>query len=238
MRKKLLPRLLLWVCLPTMVFTACVDDSELNVPAPLPNSSFVEQFDTFSNAYARGWRTRNRSFPLGGGEWRQPFNGADYFPAYSSRARNNGFAIGFADACRGTIPEGNGVISNWLVAPPTLMKNGDRIIFYTRDSVPDFVDRMQVRLNPVNDGANIPSGTGFEVGDFTYNLLDINPTLSATGINAYPGTWTRFETIVRGLPKPGMYRFAFRHFVPGGGPGATELGGIVVGIDSVAFVSK
>jgi hypothetical protein len=238
MRRKLLSKLLLWIAIPAAIFTSCVDDAYLNVPPPAPKSSFVEEFDTFNNAYARGWRFQNRSTPIGGFQWRQG-DASQFFPCFSSRGNRNGYVVSRYDACAGTTnPIGGGVLSNWIVSPSTYMKNGDKIIFYTRVDVNTVSDRVQVRLNPVNDGYIVPRGTGYEVGDFTTNLLDINPNFDAGGTaDSYPESWTRFEATVRGLKSPGNFRFAFRSFIPGAGPTVGELGA-TVGIDSVAFVSK
>jgi len=247
MRKKL-PKHLLGICIAAAMFTSCVNDSYLANPAPIPDQSFVEQFDTASAAYSRGWRFLNRSQPVGATDWGNPDLTAPPFEPYSSTSTLGGFL--FTDYLSTSAAEG--IISSWAVSPEVYMKNGDQIIFYTRaqlvddgtgDST-DFTNRLQVRINTLNTGLNV--GHGSDAGDFTTTLLDINPwlymfTLSGYQANdpealaAYPHRWTRFAATVYGVNGTTKGRFAFRYYIPGGGANGLGTG---VGIDSVAFVSK
>ena len=234
MRKRLLPDILLWVGIPALLFTSCVNDKYLSLPPAVANQSFVEEFDTVLNAYNRGWRFINRSMPIGPSNWQQGKTLATY-NAFSSKGNNAGFIESTFNATAGTTPNGGGIISNWLVSPLVTMQNGDKIIFYTRTGDPTYVDRLQVRINPFNQGLNV--GSGFDAGDFETVLLDVNPFYSAVDPIAFPNNWTRYEATVYGLPQATKGRFAFRSFLEGGGPGATEMGD-VVGIDSVAYVGR
>jgi hypothetical protein len=140
---------------------------------------------------------------------------------------------------------GSGTLSNWLISPPVIMQNGDRIIFYTRalqvfdgagDST-DYGNSLQVRINPYNDNIDVGQVSG--VGNFSQGILAINPgmiwsSLITPNPSAYPSQWTRFEATIFGLNNPVLGRFAFRYFV-------TDVGfagnGTAIGIDSVAYKS-
>jgi hypothetical protein len=220
------------VILCAVFFVSCKDDSYLNVVPPIPDQSFVEEFDTFTNAQARGWRVVNRSFPIGSTSWSQTGG----FPAYSSVATANGYAYVSFNAAGDPGSSGNLPVCNaWLISKPIMMQNGDKITFYTKTLGVAFPDRLQVRLNVRNDGFEVGRGDGFQVGDFTEPLLDINPTLTNMAPFAYPVDWTRFTATISGLSKPGMHRFGFRYFVEDGGPTGINSNG--VGVDSVAYQS-
>lgn len=246
MRRSAFSCLLLFLSLPVVFLQSCKDDSFLVTPPPVADQSFVEEFDTVQNAYNRGWRFVNRSADIGVTNWQQgpiSISGSISITAYSSKGTNLGFISSDYEATAGAAE----TISNWAVSPSIMMQNGDRIIFYTRClliAVPnsggdatDYANRLQVRINPVNEGLNV--GYAEDPGDFTKSLLDINPFyieyhLLAPDPTAYPPDWTRFEAKVFGLNKSGKGRFAFRYFVEGAGSNgrASEIA-----IDSVAYVS-
>jgi len=248
MRKSTLPGFLFSAILSFLFLQSCINDSYLLEPPPIPDQSFVEEFDTVQNAYNKGWRFINRSVVLGRRNWQNP-NADNYipFPPYSSYGAGNGYL--WADYL--STSSAAGVISNWAVSPELWMKNGDKIVFYTRTELysfggdsTDFVNRMQVRLNPFN---TLNCGDGNDPGDFTIPLLDINPfyvEFLVSAFNnldpdvrkyAYPHRWTRFEAEVIGLDKPTKGRFAFRYYVEGAGSNGR---GSSIGIDSVAYISK
>ncbi len=233
---------MLWVCIPTAMLTSCVKDDYLVAPKPVPNQSFVEEFDTLSSALSRGWKIKNTSDSAGGGTWYQGGGLPAWFPAFSGNTSN----VGFVGADYTSTAAQAQTISNWLISPSLTMQNGDKIIFYTRaqqlytgtDST-DYANRLQVRVNTstVFDGLN--AGVGFDPGDFTTSLLDINPFYVQSSFltprpTAYPTRWTRFETTVYGLDKPVKGRFAFRYFVEGAGSNGLGSG---VGIDYVTYKS-
>jgi len=234
------------------VLESCVKDSTESLkPPPLPDQSFVEEFDTVTAAYDRGWRFINVSDPKGTGIWIQAmFNNPNVtqlpspipFPAYSS----HGTYVGFVGADFTSTSAAAGTISNWLVSPTTSMQNGDKIIFYTRSVLydlgtgdsSDFSNRLQVRLSSNGESVNV--GNGADVGDFTYTLIDINPFSKEAHTNpyvpdAYPIRWTRFEATVGGLNGIMKGRFAFRYYLEGAGFNGLGSG---VAIDSVAYVGK
>jgi hypothetical protein len=214
--------------------TSCKDD-DVVPPAPM-NYSYLEEFDSLSVAFAKGWSVSNKSEPLGNVTWSAGginFDGV-YYGAYSSN--NAGSDCIFTSiSCTGAF----GIASNWLISPPTKMKNGDQIEFFTRSATNRFsrADRMQIRLSNVNDSRNIGSGAN-SVGDFSTLLLDINPTLIYTGTGSYPKDWTKYTITISGLPAGIQTRhFAFRYYVPDGGTGGAGKG-FGIGVDQVAFVSK
>ncbi|MBC7902045.1 MAG: choice-of-anchor J domain-containing protein [Gemmatimonadaceae bacterium] len=249
MRSSTLSRILLSLSIVAVSLAACKDDEYLTVAPPVPDASFVEEFDTATAAYDRGWRYLNVSAPLGQDMWIQGlFNNPTVtgfaspipFPAHSSK----GSYVGYIGTTYLSTSAGAGIISNWVVSPVTMMRNGDRVVFYTRTLVfdlgtgdsTDFSNRLQVRTS-VGDGLDV--GSGDNPGSFTKVILDINPTYKEyhTAVIdplAYPNTWTRFEALVGGLSKPTMGRFAFRYFVEGGGSAGL---GTAAAIDSVAYIS-
>ena len=228
---------------------SCEDDSYLLAPPPVPDQSFVEEFDTAQSAYNRGWRFINRSDLIGRTNWQNPSVLAGIpFLSYS------GTGTGYLWADYQSTSSAAGTISNWAVSPVLTMQNGDKIVFYTRaelsffnnDST-DFVNRMQVRLNKTT---SLNCGDGTDPGDFTVPLLDVNPFyyefLKSAFNNpadpfyqqarqAYPHVWTRFEATVSGLDGPTKGRFAFRYFTEeAGGNGR----GTAIAIDAVSYLSK
>ncbi len=240
MRKTILSKLLIVSCVAVFIFYSCKDDSYLTRIPPVADQSFVEEFDTASAALSRGWKFINTSEPKGGGVWQDGGNLYPWFNAYS----NYGSLAGFIGADYTSTSAAQGTISNWLISPPVIMQNGDKIIFYTRayqlfynGDTTDFGNSLQVRINTLDDSTNVGKGLGF--GNFTKSLLDINPNLVYSSIliqmpGAYPTQWTRFEATVVGLNGPVKGRFAFRYFVTQGGSNGNGTG---IGIDSVAYKS-
>jgi hypothetical protein len=239
MRKSILPKLLVIGSLAVLVFHSCKDDTYLSKVPPVPDQSFVEEFDTASAALARGWKFINTSDPKGGGVWQDGGSIPPFFNAYSNKGSN----AGFIGADYTSTSAAAATISNWLISPPVIMQNGDKIIFYTRayqlfdglSDTTDFGNSLQVRINPLNDNPDV--GVGFDVGDFTLGLFGINSQLVWSSVvtpnpYAYPTQWTRFEVTVFGLNNPVRGRFALRYFVTEGGSNGNGTG---IGIDSVAY---
>jgi hypothetical protein len=224
-----------------LVTQSCKKSTGVKLPQ-VSNQSFVEEFDTIAEAVSRGWKFINTSDPKGNGTWESGGGNPPFFNAYSNKGINAGF-IG-ADYLSTSAEQG--IISNWLVSPVVTMRNGDKIIFYTRSyqlfdgisDTTDFGNSLQVRINPLNDSTDV--GQGLDVGSFTNNLLTINRKLTwssviTPGIIAYPSQWTRFEITIQGLTDSLKSRFAFRYFVTNGGSNGNGTG---VGIDSVAYESQ
>ena len=220
-----------------MLMMACEKDFKNETPEPRPAPpvvSFVEEFDTVANLTAKGWVIDNKSYPVGPISWRQGMYelggklGSDVvgFPAYSSKFTPNDFVSVDMNATSGA-----GVTSAWLISPMRPMKNGDKIIFYTRTHG-DYIDRMQVRANTKNGGTFVGVGPE-QVGDFTTQLLEINAGMTLAG---YPINWTKYTLTLAGLTGTVNGRFAFRYYVPNSGPSGSNAD--MIGIDSVAFVSQ
>jgi hypothetical protein len=247
MRKSTFSRLLLIASSTFLVLQSCKNDVYLTTPVPVGDHSFSEEFDTASAAVARGWKFTNVSDPIGPSVWQDGGGIPPFFASYS----NNGTYAGFIGADYQSTSAGAGLISNWLISPKVLLKNGDKIVFYTRaltydpgyvaGDVTDFANRLRVRFN--TNGSLDPAS-------FTNGLLDINPvykewhktpgvyggvSYSASDIaQAYPTQWTRFETVITGLNQPVEGRFAFNYYLEDAGNAGRGSG---VGIDHVSFTS-
>ncbi len=241
MRKIILPKLLIAASLALLLFQSCKDDSYLTKIPPVADQSFNEEFDTASAALSRGWKFINVSEPPGSSIWQNGGSIPPFFNAFS----NNGSNAGFIGADYLSTSADRGIISNWLVSPPLIIQNGDKIIFYTRaqqypdgkGDTTDFGNSLQLKLNTINDGTNV--GTGLDPGNFTTGLLSINPQLIYSSViapapTAYPSQWTRFEATVFGLNVSVKGRFAFRYFVKDGGSNGNGSG---IGIDAVSYKS-
>ncbi len=185
----------------------------------------MEEFDLVSDAINRGWVMTNNSSPIGLTTWFQGVTAV--FSAPSSTLDGTSYiAANFNNTA-----QVGGTISNWLISPPVEVKGGDVIEFWTRNPSAVRADRLQIRLNAVDDNYDVGSGaTAF--GNFSIVMLDINADY---GIS-YPSTWTKFTVIVPGLAAPGKRRFAFRYFVENGGLAGTRSN--FIGIDRVEFKSK
>jgi hypothetical protein len=221
---------------------SCKDDSPIIDSPPVPDQSFVEEFDTIQSAYNRGWRFINTSENTGPSKWTQgSISGT--LTAYSSK----GTSAGFISSDYQSTAADAAIISNWAVSPPVMIQNGDKIVFYTITSLydiggdsTDFANRLQVKVNVHNDELNV--GDKEDPGLFEKTILDINSTYEEYHSNpslysptAYPARWARFEAVIYGINKPIKGRFAFRYFVEDGGSNGR---GSEIGIDSVSYISK
>jgi hypothetical protein len=241
MRKSLLSKTLLYTCIASFIFTSCVNDSYLADPKPVADQSFVEEFDTLTAAYSRGWRLKNRSLPIGPTNWNQtgdPQFGLDFTP-YSATG-----GVGYIECDNfslappsGTAATLTGVISNWMISPVITIQNGDKISFYTNSAYAYAGVRLQLRLNTNNTSLNVGNGT--DPGDFDFGLLDINPNYNLTSPAGYPTSWTKFTATVYGLAKPVQGRFGFRYFHDNGKTYNPATGTAdCVGLDRVEYISK
>lgn len=240
--------LLASICI-LILLQSCKDDRYLLAPPPVPDQSFVEEFDTAAKAYERGWRFINRSEQIGRRSWQNP-DGNSGVPFLSYSGTGNGYLwVDYQSTAGAAV-----TISNWAVSPELIMQNGDKIVFYTRCELlafgainTDFVNRMQVRMNKSN---TLNCGDGTDPGDFTIPLLDINPFYNEMVLQyfnnpahprhneakqAYPHFWTRFEATVTGLNEPTKGRFAFRYFTEEAGNNGR---GSSIGVDQVVYTSK
>lgn len=233
----------------TLCMTSCEKDftnDEAPVPPTPPSASWTESFTDFQGLGNRGWVIVNNTDKPGPEAWRRgrfestnkATFGLDYvvgFPAYKSDRSAHDFIS--VDMYAGAQVAN---MSVWLISPITKMKNGDVLEFYTRSRVDDGTftffkdgnDRLQVRGNFTNTSADVGSNWT-TVGSFTQLLLDINAGLA---VQAYPQTWTKFTYTVAGVTGTINGRFAFRYFIPSGGPDGNNAG--LIGVDEVSFTSK
>lgn len=224
-------------------FISCGEETIAAKTIQPANLSYHEEFDSMQKVINAGWKAVNLSNPIGGNSWQggnfSVVNGKfglelSGFPAKSIRASSNEYAyVNFN--CGADLS----FLNCWLISPALSMKNGDIISFWTRTrEVVSYPDRMQVWLNPNNDGTNV-GRTDAETGDFTVKLLDLNPSLLPLPYpDGYPTEWTKFQFTVSGLPNgtiPQKHRVGFRYYVKNGGP----AGGVSdeIGIDDFDFVS-
>ena len=129
----------------------------------------------------------------------------------------------------------NSTISNWLMTPEFSWTDGDTFSFWTRtagtgtdpNQPSAYPDRMEVRISA--NGSSVDVGNSpTSVGDFTTLLLDINPsyaqtTLTSTGLDGYPITWTQY-TVTLSVNSNGTVSALDPVLVNQGTPGATFNG--------------
>jgi len=243
-----------------VAFSCTKDDVTVPVKPPAaapPPVSFVEEFDNVGDLASKGWVFKNNSVPIGQNGWRQgryeAATGAQYkflnpvpfygFPAHSASATPNDFIS--CDVTAGNDVNGAADYSAFLISPQLPLKNGDRLIFYTR-AVDDANysiytrDRMQVLAN-YTDGTASVGNTKTSVGGFTRVLLDINPNYVNNDPGGYPRIWRKYTYTFAGIPGDSVMkgRFAFRYLASDAG----IFGGIsgnnypsCVGIDSLAYI--
>lgn len=229
--------------------TACEKDYKNETPTPPPtppSASWSENFTDFNGLGSRGWVIINNTDKPGPEAWRRgrfestnkATFGFDYvvgFPAHSADRSAHDFIS--VDMYAGAQVAN---MSVWLITPVTKIKNGDQLEFWTRSRVDDGTftffkdgnDRLQVRANFNNTSTNVGS-EWTTVGDFNTLALDINPNLAVLG---YPQTWTKFTYTVSGVTGTINGRFAFRYYIPGGGPDGNNAG--LIGVDDVVFTSN
>jgi len=234
-------RMLIFTLLPAFFLAISCQKTDNGILLTEP--AYTEEFDTASAATGRGWTFVNASIEMGRHNWENPSDPPP-FDAWSTRATRTGFL--WTDYESTSSPKG--IISNWAISPAGTIRNGDRIVFYTRAQIlyhnfdsTDLVNRLQVRLSRSGESRNC--GIGDETGDFKTLLLDINPQYqefrysefiagTPESRSSYPHRWTRFEVTVSGLEAPVKGRYAFRYYVEGGGSNGRSSG---IGLDQVSF---
>jgi len=180
-------------------------------------TTLQQDFDNISGLTSQGWTITNNSVPPSASSWFQGNTGV-----FTSQTGSASSYIG-ANYLN-TTPGGN--ISDWLILPALLLRNGDILTFYTRtEANSTYADNLEVRLSSNGTSANVGS-TSSSVGDFTNLLMTINPALIAA---AYPDSWTQETVTVSGLgDTPVDARLAFRYAVTD-----TMTHGDYIGIDSL-----
>jgi hypothetical protein len=182
-----------------------------------------ENFDALGSPITlpTGWTQTNQSSPAGTATW---FRGNT-----ASFNSFNGPADGYigVNYQSGT---GTATLSNWLMAPPVTVQNGDEVSFYSRIPANQYPDRMYLRRSDLGASSTNPVGVS-NLGSYTTECLAINPNLTTTG---YPAVWTKFTYVVSGLSAPTSCRFALHYSVTNGGPSGANSN--YVGVD--AFTIK
>jgi subtilisin family serine protease len=192
------------------------------LPAVTPAAALflTEGFDDVGLLAGKGWGMTNNSQPLGTTGWFQGNPGV--FPSHQG-ASNSYVAANFLNG------SGVATISNWLLTPPLVLRNGETVSFYTRSTGSSFPDRLQVRMSLNGDSTDVGS-TATSVGDFTELLAEINPGQTVGG---YPTTWTEVSVTLSGISEPTIGRIAMRYFVTNGGPSGSASD--YIGIDTFRF---
>lgn len=267
MRKSTLGKIVLSFSVVAITLGACKKDNpDFLVPPPIPDQSFVEEFDTAAKAFQRGWLPVNNSNPKGSSVWTQGGAPFPFFEPYSSNGAYAGFLATDYLSTGGT----DDVISNWLISPVVTMQNGDKITFYTRTQLlpnafasgdsTDYGNNLEVCINRRNDGTNI--GIARDPKDPAYNsetdrgdfelMLSINPAVYNNVDHVWEYKWAHSMS---SLYEPGSFPAEWTKFEvvvsglskPHKGrfafryytlDGGSNGNGSAVGIDQVVYTSK
>ena len=245
---------LIWSPVPliAVLIVSCTKDTLKNTPvSPLPpvvtNSSFVEKFNNVSALPAKGWIFKNNSDPAGSHGWRQGLYEATPsskfpvpiigFPAFSASNSPNDFI-----SCDASCVNLAGNISSWLITPKLNIKNGDKIVFWTR-ALNDLqymiftTDRMQILMDTTGGQPDV-GNTAVSLGTFSDVLLDINDGYIENDNGGFPIEWTQYTIIIGGLGSPKSdARIAFRYYGTDAGINGPVFAS-VIGIDDLSFESN
>ena len=169
-------------------------------------TTLAEGFDTVGSAgppatgiFASGWLTDNNSNPLGDNDWAQGIpSGTDGLGANAQSGAANSFIQTNFNA--GIVGTGN-IVSDWLITPVLLLENGATVSFYTQASPANttFPNELQVwESQSGSSTVNVGSTAASPGGDFTVQLLDINPgaTNPSGTTGGYPTTWTQYTSLL------------------------------------------
>ena len=244
MQKKIfIPFLTLSLLASFVIMNSCKKDSAPSAAAK--NYSFYQGFDSTEAIQQQGWTSKNLSHPIGTTTWgtgeyhwlndpKKGISPVGTYPGNSTTHSGEDYIICTLNCTDDILVGDKATSSDWLISPAVPLKDGDVISFWTRtkDNPTAAPDMLQLRINLINSGVEVGNDTG-SVGDFNKLALTVNPLLTANG---YPGAWTQYTYTISGSPVPKMGRFAFRYYVPNGGPHGPN--GTGIGIDDVTFTSK
>lgn len=228
MKKFVFARCFMAVIISVTVFQSCQDKKKEEVIPPVPDQTHTQEFDNIASATSAGWQFRNLSE-----------DHSSNAPGFVNTQGLAAFSGSGSIMCTYEANNGDGLISVWAISPKVILQNGDKISFYTisandySDPANVFPDRLQLRVSPYGGDEIADDPTA--VGGFTVNLVDVNPSLSATLPSAYPDQWTKFEGTISGLSKPVEGHYAFRYFVADGGTAGANSNAIA--IDKVIYTS-
>ncbi len=183
--------------------------------------AFTENFDDAVTLLAgsTGWAWQNLSSPIGLTNWFQ--GNLAVFPPQAS--------AGYIGANFNNVASAGGTQSNWLFAPTRTLSNGDEFKFWARAADDGFPDRLSVRMSLNGSSVNVGT-TATSVGDFTTELLVINPNLQ-NGV--FLDQWVEFSVTLSGIATPTQGRIAFWYNLPNGGLAGAN--GDYIGIDEVSY---
>ncbi|WP_300671032.1 choice-of-anchor J domain-containing protein [Soonwooa sp.] len=189
------------------------------------DSVVSENFDDVTTLSEKGWKILNVSESAGTRTWEQG--------KVSYMSSQEGNATSYIASPHQSVNM-IGLLSNWLITPNYMVKDGDVLSFYTRTPADsDKADRLQVRMSVGNSYTPPTNGTNF--GSFTNLLHEINPFQN---INGYPKVWTKISLTISGVgPVKKPVNFAMIHYVQDAGLFSAE-NGYYIGIDSFSLSSK
>ncbi|MFM7132605.1 MAG: choice-of-anchor J domain-containing protein [bacterium] len=134
-------------------------------------------------------------------------------------------------------------ISNWFMTPTLQFGVNDTVSFWTRtagtissSTTPSiYPDRLQVLLSTSGSSVNVGT-TASSVGVFTQALGDINPsyvttTVTSTGPDGYPITWTQYTYAIPQNNFQG--RIGFRYLIQD-----TSIRGNAIGLDTFSTTAN
>jgi Secretion system C-terminal sorting domain len=198
--------------------------------------------DTLFTRPTNQWKIINFSNPSGGGDaWFQGSGPNSTFTSY------NGDTSAYA-ATNFRIGSSVSELSGMLLTPSVNIKNGDTLSFYTRVVTYDsgdivrYPDRLIVRINWVDDGADSINdfGDGLTYLDkYDSVLVDINPTYDTANYPiGMPRVWTKITVPISKLTGANARpsRIAFHNYNLDGGPSGNNSN--YFGIDAVRIISS
>lgn len=188
--------------------------------------------DDFSGAFPGPWTNVNASTPGGdrpAGWYHGAINTTLAAPGPPAAAQQ------FAASTYESAGPGPGAVSSaWLISPALTFGDGYKLSLDVCGMVDsDYADRLQVRLNAHDGGANV-GASPTSVGSFDKLLLDINANYATYPDPAgVPTTWARYTITLSGLGGTTTGRFGIRYFVEDSGPDGSR--GNELGIDNVTL---
>jgi hypothetical protein len=203
-----------------------------------------EDFDNFDTLFTRPtnkWKMINFSNPSSGDPaWFQGASGTT-FPSFngdSSAYAGSNYQIG------SSVSELSGI----LFTPPINIKNGDTLTFYNRvttyptGAIVRYPDRLIVRINTVDAGADSLADLGdgrTYLDKYDSVLVDINPTYDTANYPiGMPRVWTKITVLISKLTGANARpsRIAFQNYNLDGGPSGTNSN--YFGIDAVRVIAS
>ncbi|MGI8950815.1 MAG: choice-of-anchor J domain-containing protein [Chitinophagaceae bacterium] len=190
-----------------------------NINAQLPTL-----YEGFDSVPPPGWVVINHSHLRGTTSW---FQGSPVvFPSHS------GDSSSYAGANFNNT-KAVGTISDWLISPVLILRNGAVLKFWTRTVAGStFPDRLEVRVS-ISDTSTAVGIGSMQEGNFARLIRSINPNLKKHG---YPEQWTEYVDTINNLPgkkDTALGRIAFRYFVINAGALGTNSN--YIGLDDVSY---